>query len=175
MRGPFCSSFRLRPSALLRVACGFAVSSALCASAHGSETVQRSVTINVEVSSRTSLEVAAEALEFDVLDPAQPATSSIDFVAAARTRCDGEVLLIVEPLATPELTVASGGDAQNASNSAVSPTERIIGAVDVSTPGPKIASRWTGSGVRRGTVRFVLRATRAGRYRVPLRLVLSTP
>jgi hypothetical protein len=40
---------------------------------------------------------------------------------------------------------------------------------------PSIAGRWTGSGLRTGTLVFVLRAAAPGTYLLPVRFVLSTP
>jgi hypothetical protein len=52
--------------------------------------------------------------------------------------------------------------------------EGMIGG-DISDPGPKVAGRWSGSGLRRGTLVFELLAGKAGIFRLPIRLVLSAP
>ena len=155
------------------MAAAFVLSGALLSRAEASESVERSLTVRAEVSARTSLKVSAEVVRIQVLDPAVPVAASIDFSAGTRTQPGGEVLLLVEPLATMGVPSRPGG--------VTSPTapggddSQMNGAIDLSTPGPKIARRWIGSGLRRGTVQFTVRAARTGTYEIPVRFVLSAP
>ncbi|HSL24372.1 MAG TPA: hypothetical protein VK886_22750 [Vicinamibacterales bacterium] len=138
----------------------------------------RQLLVRADVQTRTSLRVSADTLVMTIVpdSPDRSGTrrhsrktiSTIEYVASARTRSDGEVLLAVEcgPVHGPggasdvgtELSIA-GGDQ---------------GEIDA-LGGPAVAARWIGSGVRRGTIRFMLRAPLPGRYAVPVRLVLTAP
>ena len=138
-----------------------------------SESVQRSVIVQADVAPRTSLRTSAEVLKFEVAGPDQPATASIEFWAGTRTQAGGEVLLIVEQLAPPRrISGTEGGDES-------APTDGMhsgsTDAVDVSAPGRKVAKRWIGSGLRQGTIDFVLHASEPGMYDVALQFVLSAP
>jgi hypothetical protein len=138
------------------------------------ESAQRSLTVRAEVTSRTTLRVSAEVVRFQVMNPAVPATASIDFAAGARTQTAGEVIFTIEPLGWTESPDVDGTAAPEA-GAGFGRTVEETTAVDVSTPGRKVAGRWVGSGLRHGTVRFVFRATKPGYYEVPLRFLLSAP
>ena len=154
------------------VACAVACSFAIASRAEAAESVVRSLAIQAEVSTRTSLKVSTNMLDVDVVNPALPAVGAIEFSAGARTEASGEVLLILEPLVS--IFVANEPGPASALNVANADADHET-AIDVSTPGPKIARRWVGSGLRRGTLHVSLRAPRAGRYQVPLRMLLVAP
>lgn len=155
------------------VACAFAVSAARPEGA-AAESVQRSITVRADVASRTTLRVSAEMVRFHVLNTAVPATASIDFAAGARTQAAGEVIFTIEPLGWTEAPDVDGTAAPQA-GAGFGRRDEEITAVDVSTPGRKVARRWVGSGLRHGTVRLVFRATKPGYYEVHLRVFLSAP
>lgn len=155
--------------ALAVMACAFLVSTALASTGHAEETVQRSVIVRADVSSRTSLKVSADVLHVDVPSQTTPGLAAIEFSAAARTQPAGEVLLIVEPLAMERQSAHDALRPARAFHAATSDT------VDLSTGGAKVARRWIGSGLRRGTIHFSVRAPQPGRYTVPLRIVLTAP
>ncbi len=130
------------------------------------------LTLLVQVQGRIKLTVSTRVLRFDVADPAVPAVATLDFVAASRTRADGEVVLTVEPQSWLE---GPGGAADVGAE--VSFTGEgdgtLSGALTVSSP--VTAGRWTGSGKRAGRLSFSLRAGVEGEYTMPVRLVLSAP
>jgi hypothetical protein len=139
-------------------------------SVSASDSVQRSLSVRAEVAARNSLKTSAEILQFEVTNPDQPATASIQFSAGTRTQPDGEVLLIVEQLAAPE-RISDGRE--SGASEGMEPAS--VDAVDVSAPGRKVAKRWIGSGLRHGTIDFVLRAPESGLYDVTLQFMLSAP
>ena len=53
-----------------------------------------------QFSTRTSLKVSSQVLQFAVPSGDETARVEVDFTAAARTRAGGEVILLVESLAT---------------------------------------------------------------------------
>ena len=129
------------------------------------------LTVVATFNTRTTLSVSSKVLHFDVDDPQQPATASIDFQAKARTAVSGEVVLCVEPLRTLE----GPGELANA-ESVVFHGEgdgTLQGTVTPSSAAT--AGRWTGSGVRTGRLVFALRASSRGSYLLPVRFVLSAP
>lgn len=161
-------------SPVVSVLCALVIATAFPSGAQAADSTEKSIAARVEVSGRTALRVSADVLEFEVLDPAVPVAAAIEFSAGVRTQPGGEVLLIVEPLAVTHdsegvdiveegVSRAAAGNAQDSD------------VVDLSTPGPRIVRRWSGGGLRHGTVRFTLRAPKPGRYTVPLRMVLSVP
>jgi hypothetical protein len=122
--------------------------------------------------SRTSLTVSTKTLHFDLTDPGTPATVRVDFVAGARTRPGGEVVLTIEPLRAIE---GPGGAADaGASVEFAGETEGTL-AGTISTAAPAVAGRWVGSGRRAGSLRFSLRSSVAGAYSLPVRFVLTAP
>ena len=160
------SRYRLRglPFALAALAV-CVVTAATLSSAEASEAAHASLTVHADVSARTSLTVSSELLQFEIVNPANPSDAVIEFSAGARTRPDGEVLLSVERLTELE------GPGGNAHQPAVVLSE-VGGQIGAA---PQVVRRWSGSGLRHGTLQFVLRARTAGKYRVPVRFVLSAP
>jgi hypothetical protein len=136
------------------------------------ETVTRTLAVTARFESRTSLTISSELLRFDVLGPDQPASTVVEFSAAARTGSGGEVVLSVEPVSA----LTGPGDAPVA-NSLVSFSGEGQGTLRgvVSSIAPTIAGRWTGSGVRGGRLVFLLQAAVPGSYTLPVRFVLTAP
>ena len=142
------------------------------ARAAASDTATGAVVVSAQFSSRTSLRVSTQLLQFDVVSPGQSATVAVDFSAGARTQSGGEVVLSVEPARAVE---GPGGAADVESSLSFAgegdgTTTGIVGSV-----APTVAGRWTGSGLRTGRLVFSLRAGARGTYTVPVRFVLSTP
>jgi hypothetical protein len=134
--------------------------------ASAAETACRSVTVVATFSSRTTLQVSSDLLEFNVTSADAPATASVDFVAAARTHAGGPVVLSIEPVHQASSEVASltfNGDGGGTR------------AGSVTADAPTVAGQWTGSGVRRGRLVFALRSTALGNHALPIRFVLSAP
>lgn len=130
------------------------------------------LTLSAQFHTRTSLRVSSSLLQFEVADAGVPAVAAVEFVAAARTRRDGEVILTVQPerwlegpggAADVEASVTFGGDEPGL----------VVGELLPATPA--IAGRWVGSGRRTGRLVFALRAAAGGTYTLPVRLVLTTP
>jgi hypothetical protein len=149
----------LRVIAVLGALLSVAANSAIAADA-----ATATVLVSVQFSSRTSLRVSSDLLQFDVAAPGAAATAAIDFSAAARTHAGAEVLLSVEP------TRGADGAALTFAGEGNGTVDGALGAV-----APTVAARWTGSGVRNGRLVFALRGGASGRYVVPLRFVLSAP
>jgi len=140
--------------------------------AMASETATASVNVTANFTSRTSLRVSSQQLHFEIGDPNDEAMAVVEFTAAARTREGGEVVLTVEPMRSVEgpggagdleTTIAFDGDGEGTTTGVLRPTS------------VSVAGRWIGSGVRRGRLRFSLRAPVGGTYTMPVRFVLSTP
>jgi hypothetical protein len=139
---------------------------AVAVHASAAETACSSVTVIATFSSRTTLQVSSDLLQFDVVNADAPASASVDFVAAARTHAGGPVVLSIEPVRPMGSVAASlsfSGDG----------TGTKSGALSVDTP--TVAGQWSGSGVRRGRLVFVLRSTTPGNHVVPIRFVLTAP
>jgi hypothetical protein len=136
------------------------------------DTATAAVIVNAQFSSRTSLKVSTEILQFDVATPDQPATAAVEFSAGARTPAGAEVVLSVERVRGVE---GPGGAADvDASLTFSGESDGTLGGA-VATGGPTVAGRWIGSGIRNGRLVFELRASASGRYTVPMRFVLSAP
>lgn len=136
--------------------------------ASAADTAYGSISVVATFSSRTTLQVSADLLQFEVMNANAPATASVDFVAAARTHAGSPVVLSVEsvPTAGPralDATLSFTGEGNGTAAGVVSP--------DV----PTIAGAWVGSGLHRGRLVFALRASGAGTYNVPLRFVVTAP
>ena len=130
-----------------------------------------SVVVQAQFSSRTSLKVSAQALQFNVIDPGGPARAVVDFSAGARTTSGSEVVLSVES----ERAIDGPGGAADVETS-VSITGEGGGTTgQVTMQGSTVAGRWSGSGLRAGRLIFSLRAAASGTYSLPLRFVLSAP
>jgi len=136
--------------------------------ASAAETACSSVTVVAAFSSRTTLHVSSDVLQFDVVNADAPASASVDFVAAARTHDGGPVVLSIEPVRQ----MGSGGAASSLSFSGDGAGTKS-GALSVDTP--TVAGQWIGSGVRRGRLVFALRSPTPGNHVVPIRFVLSAP
>ena len=123
------------------------------------------VAVRVRVSSRTSLHVSTNVLEFRVPAGTTSATAVVDFTAAVRLPSSSGVVLNVEPGligdTDAEITFAGTGEGMKSG--------RLIPSGDV------VAASWEGSGQRRGRIVFTMHASTPGVYRVPIRLVLATP
>jgi hypothetical protein len=143
------------------VACLLTVS----VTASAAETACVGVTVVATFSSRTTLQVSADELLFNVTSAEAPAVASVDFLAAARTHAGGPVVLSLEPIGSPDPDASLSFSGQGEGT-----TSATVGSV-TST----IAGQWVGSGVRHGRLMFALRSTTLGRHAVPVRFVLSTP
>lgn len=139
--------------------------------AEAADTKVATVGVRVEVSSRTSLRVSSELLQFSILDGSGAATATVDFYAGVRVPGGSDVVLTVEPVqsiegpggaADVDATVAYSGEGQGL----------VSGQL---TGGPSVVGRWRGSGLRRGHLVFTLHALPPGVYTMPVRLVVSTP
>ena len=137
--------------------------------ASAAETACSSVTVVATFSSRTTLQVSSDVLQFDVVNADAPASASVDFVAAARTHEGGPVVLSIEPVRP----MGSGGPASSSLSFSGDGAGTKSGALSVDTP--TVAGQWIGSGVRRGRLVFALRSTTPGSHVVPIRFVLTSP
>ncbi len=134
------------------------------------ETATATVTVSVQIASRTSLRVSSDVLHFDAPGTNMPASADVEFSAGARVPHGADVVLTVEP----EGAIASGGAADV--ETAVTFEGEGEGTVNGTLAAmPSVASRWQGSGLRKGRIRFTLHTTAAGTYAVPVRFVLTTP
>jgi len=134
--------------------------------------VTATVKVSVQVYGRTALQVSGQQLTWELPFDAASASAVIDFTAKARTRRDGEVVLTVEP----ERWLDGPGGAADA-DALVTFDGRGPGTLagQLVPASPSIVGRWIGSGRRTGQLSFALHAGVAGSYRLPVRLVLSTP
>ena len=135
-------------------------------SVEGAESTSSTVAVVAGFGTRTSLKVSGETLQFAVAEPDAPAVAVIEFSAGARTQAGAQVILTVERLPGPdcpeEALVTFRGDGAGT----------VAGTLGAAGPTP--VARWTGSGLRRGRLTFLLRAG-AGTYTLPIRFVLSAP
>jgi len=136
------------------------------------ETASTTLVVAATFNSRTSLNVSADVLQFDVVSSADPAVAMVDFSARARTAAGAQVVLSIEPL-QEEPGPQGPSDTQTALTFSGVGEGTLSGAVAPS--GLTVAGRWTGSGLRHGTLVFALRATAPGKYTIPVRFVLSAP
>ena len=130
--------------------------------AESAETISTTVAVVAEFSTVTSLRVSSQTLQFAATQPDLPAVAVVDFVAGARTRQGGEVMLAVEPQAGFDVAVMFTGEGAGLLSGTLASTG--------STP----VARWTGSGLRTGRLTFSLPQT-AGAPTLPVRFVLSAP
>ena len=138
----------------------------LPAVAECAETATSTVTVSAEFTTVTSLKVSSQSLQFGS-GADQPAVAVVEYSAGARTRQGGEVLLIVEPLAS----IASG-DAADPVLFSGEGVGAIHGVLSLDAPTP--VARWSGSGLRKGRLTFTS-AARGGGESIPVRFVLSAP
>lgn len=134
------------------------------------EAASRSVMVNVNLATRTSLKVSSRLLQFEVTQPGDAATAAIDFTAGARMPAGCDVVLTVEPLNALD----GSGETRDAELSFVGEGPGML-AGSLTASRSTVVGRWQGSGLREGRVIFRLRASAAGRYSLPVRVVLSTP
>jgi hypothetical protein len=136
------------------------------------ETATASAVVSAQFSSRTSLKVSTDLLHFEVAEPGQAATATVDFAAGARTQAGAEVLLSIEQLHAVE---GPGGasDVESSVSFAGEGAGTLAGALIAA--GPAVAGRWIGSGLRQGRLVFALRAGASGNYMLPVRFILSAP
>lgn len=137
--------------------------------AESAETISTTVAVVAEFSTVTSLRVSSQTLQFAAAQPDLPAVAVVDFVAGARTRQGGEVMLSVEPMTglVPD---------EGSSDVAVTFTGQGAGLLSgtLASTGSTPVARWTGSGLRTGRLTFSLPQT-AGAPTLPVRFVLSAP
>jgi hypothetical protein len=136
------------------------------------ETATASAVVSAQFSSRTSLKVSTDLLHFEVAEPGQRATATVDFAAGARTQAGAEVLLSIEQLHAVQ---GPGGasDLESSVSFAGEGAGTLAGALIAA--GPAVAGRWIGSGLRQGRLVFALRAGASGNYMLPVRFILSAP
>ena len=130
------------------------------------------VKVTVQVHGRTALRVSGQQLAWELPFDATSATAVVDFTAKARTRSGAEVVLTVEP----ERWIEGPGGAADA-DALVTFDGLGSGTLagQLQPAAASLAGRWIGSGQREGRLYFELHAGVAGSYRLPVRLVLSTP
>jgi hypothetical protein len=134
-----------------------------------SHTATNTVTLQVSLSSHSSLRVSSSTLRFEVTG-AGVTTTSLEFWAAARTRSGGEVVLTVQPVGPVQRP--DGAPADPLSVACDQDGERGT----LSDDGPQTIGRWVGGGLRQGRVVCTLRgATHQGSYTVPVKFMLSVP
>lgn len=160
-----------RLPAILAAALVTYAADSLATHATASEQATATIAAHAQFASRTSLTVSTNTLQFDVTDPGTPPIVSVNFVAGARTRSDGEVMLIIEPLRALE---GPGGaaDVDAAVEFAGDGEGTLAGVIRTA---PVLAGRWVGSGRHTGRLCFLLRAGEAGAYWLPVRFVLTAP
>lgn len=128
----------------------------------------RALVLQVPLTPRTSLRVSTSRLRFDVAADGRVAAAAADYRAAARTAARGHVVLTIQPdgaleasdgADTTGLAVSCGGEA---------------GARPLTAGHPQVVGRWTGSGVRQGTVSCrLVGAAAPARYFQPVKFVVS--
>ena len=139
--------------------------------ASASNDISASVTVSAQFASRTSLQVSAHVMRFEIVDPLQPAVASVEFSAGARTALAEEVVLSFEPGAL--VSPANAADVETAIHFSGEGDSVASGGVQAGTP--TIAGRWVGSGRRTGRLVFSLRSDARGEYSMPVLFSLSTP
>lgn len=145
----------------------FAIALVVCPVPLDGSTAVQQLTIRVHLEAATALRVSSPVLVFDVASDGGTAVASIEYTASARAPRDGEVVLSVDAMRSVE---GPGGAADADSTLTVGEQDA---AVPVSRP--VVAQRWIGGGTRSGRLVFTLRAAAAGRYVVPVTLLLTTP
>jgi hypothetical protein len=129
-------------------------------------------TVRATFEQRSAVRASTPVLQFNVVDPAEPALASVEFTASARTSSGAEVLLVLEPIGTVR---GPGGAADVETRLALEGGTGGVLAGDVPSSSPLTAARWTGSGQRGGRLVFSLRASAPGQYSVPISLAVSVP
>jgi hypothetical protein len=133
--------------------------------------VSATIHATAAVAPRTSLQVPARVLEFEVAPGATEALAVVDFTTAVRARPGANVWLTIEATSG---VVGPGGPADAQAELTI--TGGAEGALPgvMSLTGPVPAARWSGGGVRAGRLVFRLRAS-PGSYSVPVRFAISVP
>jgi hypothetical protein len=139
--------------------------------AAASDTVTH-VTVRAEVSARTSLQVSARELRFELPAGMTSAEATLEFVASARTRAGGEVVLTIAP--DGAVTGPGGAADVEVSLEFVGQGAGLVSG-ELMPMASSVAGRWSGSGKRQGTLTFRLRSAAPGTYIVPLTAILSAP
>ncbi len=136
----------------------------------GTTSASGTVAVHAQFDSHTSLRLSSSELRFEVVDPATPATATVDFTAAARTSRGGEVSLSVKRVGAVRRPESS----RFAGDLTVDYAGENGAAGTLSEPGPQVVGRWIGSGVREGRISFTLRgAPEPGVYSVSVKFDLS--
>ena len=152
------------------LALGFARTAVTAGSEGQSSAAQatHSLTATATFAPRTSLEVSSQVLRFHVTDGSTAAEATLSFAAGARTRTDGEVVLVFE--------IADQGGAPQGALSIVGGSEgTIAGLVQTEARDtPSVAARWAGGGMRTGAMTFRLHAP-PGQYDIPIKFQLRIP
>jgi hypothetical protein len=145
----------------------------LAAAGVGAQSTQHLI-ISARVGPRTAVRTSASVLHVDPgAGPGPSIVGAIDVEACARTRTDGEVILTVEALASVDDLAGGAASGAVVIEYAGSEPGMLSGAL---SRVPQVAGRWTGSGVRRGTLTFTLRsAGPVAGGSLPLRFLLSVP
>ena len=141
-------------------------------SASAQNVASKDVTINVNLATRTSLKVSSRVLRFDVTQPGAIATAALEFSAGARMPAGCDLVLTVEPERGLD---GPGGAADAETELRFTGEGQGMLAGSIAMGQSTVVGRWQGSGLREGRVVFVLRASAAGSYSLPVRIVLSTP
>jgi hypothetical protein len=156
------------PAALL--ALGFSGTAVTVGSEGQSSAAQatHSLTASATFRARTSLDVSTQVLRFHVTEGSTAAEVKVSFAAGARTRTDGEVVLVFE--------VAGLGGAPQGALSIVGGSEGTIASPvhSEARDTPVVAARWAGGGMRTGSVTFRLEAP-PGQYDIPIRFHVRIP
>ena len=128
----------------------------------------RTLTLQTSLAPRTSLQVSTTRLRFEVAAGGGVSGATADYRAAARTGAFGDVTLTIQPdgaleapdgLRTADLAVLCGEEA---------------GLLPLTAGRPQVVGRWTGSGVRRGTITCRLHgAAEPGTYVQPVKFAVS--
>ncbi len=134
------------------------------------------ITFGATVAASTSLRLSTTELRVEPRRPGDAGpviVGSVAFVASARTRTRGDVVLTVE--AQRSLEELGGGAADGATTIDFS-GDGAGAMAGVLRSAPEVVARWQGSGQRDGRVTFTLRGQGpASDAVIPLRFVLSTP
>jgi hypothetical protein len=123
--------------------------------------VTERVTAQATFAPRTSLQVSSQVLRFEVTDASIPAEATVEYAAGARTRNDGEVMLVVRiPLEMSGMTLTVSGGTTAAVSRVVTRGESTV------------VARWVGGGRKTGHLQFQLRAA-PGVYAIPVSFELN--
>jgi hypothetical protein len=167
-----CHPTTMRSMPRFTVVCLAALTLASASAAAAADSATGTVVVTAQFSSRTSLRISSELLQFDVAAPGQAADAAVDFSAGARTHSGSEVMLSVEPVRG--LNGPGGAaDVESSVSLAGQGDGTLTGSIGFA--GPTVAGRWAGSGLRTGRLVFSLRVAASGRYTLPVRFVLTAP